>query len=107
MADPVLALQDEIGGGERCVRVASGELVGREHVPRLEGIEDRREALGPRADGAAGGPQGRPIRGCQQRQRLGVVLDLAADRHEDRLVGLDGADHVVARDVRSRHNDDG
>ena len=37
--------------------------------------------------------------GGEERQRLGVVLDLAAERHEDRLVRLDRADDVLAGDV--------
>ena len=44
--------------------------------------------------------------GREERERLGVVLDLATDRDEDRLVGLDRADDVVARDVGGGHDDD-
>ena len=46
------------------------------------------------------------VGGGEQRQRLGVVLDLAADRDEDRLVGLDRADDVVAGDVGGGDDDD-
>ena len=48
----------------------------------------------------------RPIGRGEERQRLGVVLDLAADRDQDRLVRLDRADDVLARDVGRGHDDD-
>ena len=54
----------------------------------------------------ARGAQGRLVGRGQERERLGVVLDLAADRDEDRLVGLDRADDVVARDVGRGDDDD-
>ena len=47
-----------------------------------------------------------PVGGGDERERLGVMLDLAADRHEDRLVRLDRADDVLARDVVGGHDDD-
>ena len=106
VTDPVLALEDEVGGGEGGVRVADGHLVGGELVVRDLGVEDRRERLRADRDGVAGRPERRPVGRGDQRQRLGVVLDLAADRDEDRLVGLDRADDVVARDVGRGHDDD-
>ncbi len=48
---------------------------------------------------AAGGAQRLAIRGGEEGERLGVVLDLATDRDEDRLVVADEADDVVAGDV--------
>ena len=54
----------------------------------------------------AGLAQGRPVGRGEQRQRLGVVLDLAADRDEDRLVALDRADDVLAGDVGRGDDDD-
>ena len=63
VADAVLALEDQVGGGEGSVRVAGRELVGGEDVVGGERVEDRRERLGPDAHGKAGGAQGRPVRG--------------------------------------------
>ena len=68
-------------------------MVGRER------IEDRGKGRGPDRDRVARGSQEGAVRGGQQGQWLGVVLDLAADRDQDRLVGLDRADDVVAGDV--------
>ena len=99
VADPVLALEDEVGGRERGIRVARRELVRGEDVVGRERIEDRGERRGPDGDGMARRAQDARGRGGEQGQRLGVVLDLAADRDEDRLVGLDRADDVVAGDV--------
>ena len=39
------------------------------------------------------------VRGGDQRARLRLVADLAADRHEDRLVVVDQAHDVLAGDV--------
>ena len=99
VTDPVLALEDEVGGRECGIGVARGELVGREDVVGRERIEDRGEWRGPDRDRVARRAQDGAVRRGQQGQRLGVVLDLAADRDEDRLVGLDRADDVVAGDV--------
>ncbi len=106
VTDPVFALDDRVGGGERPIRIARTDLVGREDMLRFERIEDGRQWFGSHGQGVPGGPQGGPIRRRQQRQRLGVVLDLALDRDQDRLVGLDRAHHVVARDIRGRHDHD-
>ena len=65
----------------------------------LERIEDRGEWRGPDGDGMARRAQDGAVRGGQQGQRFCMVLDLATDRDEDRLVGLDRADDVVAGDV--------
>ena len=47
-----------------------------------------------------------PVRGRDERQRLGVVLDLAADRDQDGLVVADQRHDVVARDVGRGHEHD-
>ena len=44
--------------------------------------------------------------GREERQRLGVVLDLAADRDQDGLVVADQADDVLAGDVGGGDDDD-
>jgi hypothetical protein len=46
------------------------------------------------------------VGGREQRQRLGVVLDLAADGDQDRLVVADQADDVLAGDVGRGDDDD-
>ena len=46
------------------------------------------------------------VRGRDERQRLGVVLDLAADRDQDGLVVADQRHDVVARDVGRGHEHD-
>ena len=107
MADPVLALEDEVGGRERGVGVAAAELVGGEDVVGLERVEDRRAAA--RSGRVTAWRAARSVArsgAASERQRLGVVLDLAADRDEDRLVGLDRADDVVAGDVGRGDDDD-
>ena len=100
VADPVLALEDHVRRGEggldvarsRCgsSRTCGSSAPGRRRA-RASSCADR-TALARRA-------QGRAVGRREQRQRLGVVLDLATERHEDRLVGLDRADDVLARDV--------
>ena len=108
VADPVLALEDEVGGRERRVGIAGRQLVGREEGVGLERVEDGRKRFADDLRGAARRPQRRPIRGGDERERLRVVLDLATDRDQDRLVGLDRADDVVAGDVgRGDHDDRG
>ena len=65
VTDAVLALEDEVGGGESGVRVALGDVVGGEHVLRDERIEDRRERLGDGGERSArsrGASPGRPRR---------------------------------------------
>ena len=107
VADPVGALDDQVGGGEPRVKV-----VGRE--PSYEaktwsdaiGVEDRRQGLCPRLDPALEPPQRLLVRRGEQRDRLRVVPDLASDRDEDRLVVLDRRDDVVARDVGGGRDDD-
>ena len=47
----------------------------------------------------AGGPERVAVGRGEEDERLGVVLDLAADRDEHRLVVADQADDVVAGDV--------
>ncbi len=106
VADAVLAFEDQVCGRERRLRVAAGQLVGRERMVRFERIEDRRQRLGPGVDGGPRGPERGPIGGREEGQRLGVVADLATHRDQDRLVLLDRADDVVAGDVRRGHDDD-
>ena len=53
---------------------------------------------------ALGSPQQIAVGRREQADRLGLVLDLAAERDEDRLVVLDEADDVVARDVGGGHD---
>ena len=106
MADSVLALEDGIRGGQGRFDLTGLDPVGRKDMIGFERVEDRREPLRPDADGVSRSSQGRAIGGGDKRERLGVVLDLAADRDEDRLVALDRADDVLARDVGcGRKND--
>ncbi len=108
VADPVLALEDEVGGRERRVGVAGRELVGREEGVGDERVEHGGKRLADDPGGPARGPERRPVGGGDERERLRVVLDLATDRDQDRLVGLDRADDVVAGDVgRGDHHDGG
>ena len=100
VAHPVFALEDHVGGRHRGVDLAGLDVVVGERVVRSERVEDRRKRFGAHGDRLAGGAQGRLVGRGQEEQRLRVVLDLAAERDEDRLVRLDGADDVVAGDVR-------
>ena len=100
VADPVLALEDEVGRGERRrrgrrTRSRSGRRRGRS----TSGSKTGGSGVGPDRDGAAGRAERLAIRRGEEDERLGVVLDLAADRDEDRLVVADQADDVVAGDV--------
>ena len=99
MADAVRPLKDEIGLREALVEVAGRDLVMGEDMVADERVEDGGEFLRPDGDAAAGGPQRFTIRGRKQDERLGVMLDLAADRDEDGLIVADEADDVVAGDV--------
>ena len=84
----------------RLDRVTGEDVVGRVRV------EDGRQLRRARRRPAPRLAERRPV-GCgEERQRLGVMLDLAADRDEDRLVGLDRADDVLAGDVGRRHDHD-
>jgi len=100
VTDPVHALEDEVGLGEARGDIALRNLVLGEHVVRLLRVEHRRERLGDELDPALELAQRLPVRRGQQRDRLGVMPDLATDRHEQRLVVLDQADDVLAGDVR-------
>ena len=100
VTDPVLALEDEVGGREGRVGVAGGRARRRRRRGRTRA--DRRPRGVARSGRVTAWRAARSVgavRGGQEGQRLGVVLDLAADRDEDRLVGLDRADDVVAGDV--------
>ncbi len=99
VAHAVLALEDEVRGGERGIRITAVDGVRGEDVVRGVRLEDGRELGGPGCDPAPRFAQRGSIRRGDQRQRFRVMEDLAADRDEDRLVVLDGADDVVARDV--------
>jgi len=106
VADAVFALEDQVGRPEGRVRITGRQLVLGEQVIRDQRVEGRGEPLGHDAGGVACGSQRGPIRRSDQDQRLGMMLDLATDRDEDRLVGMDGADDVLARDVGGRDDHD-
>ena len=93
-----------LGLGEAGLHVPAADLVRRELLGRDERVEDRLEPLGPQADPAARLTEQGAV-GCrEERHRLGVVADdLAGER---RLVGLDGADDVLAGDVLGGEHDD-
>ena len=107
VADPVLALEDDVGLGEAGVEVAArrprtaaktwslasgSKTGGRASVTSLIRPLSRR-----RVSRSGGG---------EQRHGLGDVADLAADRDEHGLVVLDRADDVLAGDVRGGRDDD-
>ena len=106
VAHPVLALDDDVGGGHRGIDLAALDRVAGEHVGALERVEHRVQLLGARLEAATRLAQGRPVRGGDEGDRLRVVADLAADRDEDRLILLDEADDVRAGDVGRRDDDD-
>ena len=97
---------DDIGGGHRRVDLAALDRVAREDMIALERVEDRGALLGARMDASARLAQGGPIGRRDERERLGMVADLAADRDQDRLVVLDEAHDVRARDVVRGDDDD-
>ena len=104
--DAVGPLDHDRGAVHRRRGVTVLDRVASELPIRLERIEDRREPLGAEGDVPLRLPEGGPIRRGDERARLRLVPDLAADRHEHRLVGVDEADDVVARDVVGRDDDD-
>ena len=107
VADAVLALEHDIRAGQGRLHVRAGlDRVLGEGVLGLERVEHAGQLRRPRRRPVAGLAQGRLVGRGDERQRLRVVLDLAADGHEDRLVGLDRADDVLARDVGGGHDDD-
>ena len=71
-----------------------------------ERVEDRGQPLGAERDVPFGDPQQIAVRRGEQAHRFRLVLDLPAERDEDRLVVLDEADHVVAGDVVRGHDHD-
>ncbi len=97
--DPVLAFEDEVRGRERRIGVTAIDRVTGEDVVRGVGVEDGRQLGRPRRCPSACLAERCLVRCGDQRERLSVMLDLAADRHEDRLIGFDRGDDVVARDV--------
>ncbi len=99
VADPVGALDHDVGGGQGGLDVPAGELVAGEHDVRGERIEHRRERLGAQPDPAACLAQGVPVGRRQQGDRLRVVTDLGADRDQDRLVRRDARHDVAPGDV--------
>ncbi len=102
MADPVLAFEDEIRLGEALLEVSGVDLVVGEDVVADERVEDSGEGGRPDRDGVAGVAQGLAVGRGEEDERLGVMLDLSADRDEDRLVVADQADDVVAGNVVRR-----
>ena len=99
VADPVLALDHDLGRVKAGLHVALDELEVGELALGEQRIEDGRQPLGAERDVALGDAQQLAVGRGQQADRLGLVLDFPAQRDEDRLVVLDEADHVVARDV--------
>ena len=92
MADPVLALEDEVGGGESRIRGRPGRSRRwRTRGPRRAGSKTGGSGSVTAVERSARGAQRGPVRRGDEGQRLGVMEDLAADRDEDRLVGLDRA----------------
>ena len=107
VADPVLALEDDVGARHRGVDVARSRSRRSRRCARTRSGSKTPGSRVVRGRGAAARlAQRRPVRRGQERERLGVVLDLATDRDEDRLVALDGADDVLARDVGGGDDDD-
>ena len=106
VADPVLALEDQIGGRERGIRIAALDGIRREHVLGCVGVEHRGQLGRPGPGPATRLAERRLVGRRDQGERLGVVEDLATDRHEDRLVVLDRADDVLAGDVVGGDDDD-
>ena len=106
VADAVGPLDDHLGGCHGRGRIAARDRVVGELVLRRQGVEHRRQALGAEADVAARLPQRGAIRCRDERAGLRLVSDLAADRHEHRLVVVDQAHDVLARDVIGGDHDD-
>ncbi len=106
VADAVFALEHEVRGPEGRLDLPGFDRVACEDMLRFERVEDRLERLGADADMRLRRAQRRAVRRGDQGEGLGVVLDLAADRDEDGLVGLDRADDVVAGDVVGGHDHD-
>ena len=104
MPGPVGALEDEVGARKARVQVALGDLERLAGRRCGERIEDRGQRRGPEVDGVAGGPGERGVRRSDQRHGLRDVADLVRDQR--RLVVHDQRDHVVARDVGRRDDDD-
>ena len=80
VTDAVLALEDEVGLGEAALEVAGRDLVVGEHVARSRA--DRRPAAAGvvrSVHGAPGVAERLAVGRREEHERLGVVLDLAAD----------------------------
>ncbi len=80
VADAVRPFEDDVGGGEAGRDVPRVDLVVREDVLALEGVEDRSERLSPDLHVATGGTELLAVGGGEEDERLGMVLDLATDR---------------------------
>ena len=106
VADPVGALDDDLGLGEAGLQIALGHRVLGEDLGRGQRVEDRLEPFGPRMDASPRFAQRLAVGRRQQRQRFGLMPDDPADGDEDGLVVADEADHVVAGDVLGGHDDD-
>ena len=101
----VRALDHDVCARQGGIDIAARELVVGEHQRRLERVEDRREGRRAECHAALRLAQRLAVRGGDQRDRLRLVADLAADRDEDRLVRRDARDDVRARDVVRRDDD--
>jgi len=97
--NPVGALDHQLRLGEPRLQVAPPHLEVRDLLGRLERVEDRRQAFGADLEVLLRGSQRFAMRGSEEAQCLGLVADLAANRHQDRLVVADQADDVVAGDA--------
>ena len=102
VADPVLALHDQRGLGERVFDVASTDLVGGELLLRFERIEHRRQRFGLERQASPGLSQCGLVRRRDERDGLAVVADDLVSKGG--LIVLDGAHDVVARDVGRRED---
>ena len=106
MAHPVFAFDDPIRGLEPGCEIAVRDVVVSEDVIGIEGVEDRRQLVDDGTECGPGRAQRLAIRRRHEDEGLGVMLDLTADRDEDRLIGLDRGDDVLAGDVGRRDDDD-
>ena len=106
VADAVFAFEDEVRGREGRRRHRRRRSRTRRRRARTRADRRPRAAASVRAsDMVLGRAEHGPVGRGDERERLGVVLDLATDRDEDRLVRLDRADDVLAGDVGGGHDD--
>ena len=100
VSDAVRPFDDEVGFGHGRVDVATAHGVVRELAGRLLRVEDRIQSLGSERHVALRRPQRVAVSGGEEADGLRLMLDLAADRHKDRLVVRDQRDDVGAGNVR-------